>query len=75
MSQSPHASGDEAQTNLAPSPNRPTSAHSQDIRENAQPSCVTSSGRRSRPSKETPVRLVSVSETMTTLAPDTTSGG
>ena len=35
MSQSPHASGDEAQTNLAPSPNRPTSAHAQDIGERA----------------------------------------
>ena len=32
MSQSPRASGDEAQTQSAPSPNRPTSAHAQDIR-------------------------------------------
>ena len=32
MSQSPRASGDEAQPQSAPSPNRPTSAHAQDIR-------------------------------------------
>jgi hypothetical protein len=32
MSPSPHASGDEAQTQSAPSPNRPTSAHAQDVR-------------------------------------------
>ncbi len=32
MSQSPHVGGDEAQTQSAPSPNRPTSAHAQDVR-------------------------------------------
>ena len=32
MSQSPRASGDEAQTKSAPSLNRPASAHAQDIR-------------------------------------------
>lgn len=32
MSPSPHASEDEAQTNSAPSPHRPTSAPAQDIR-------------------------------------------
>jgi hypothetical protein len=32
MSQSPHASGDEAQTSSTPSPDKPTSEHTQDIR-------------------------------------------
>ena len=32
MSPSPRASGDEAQTKSAPSPNRPTSAYAQDVR-------------------------------------------
>ena len=32
MSQSPRASGDEAQTNPPPSPHRPTSAYAQDVR-------------------------------------------
>jgi hypothetical protein len=32
MNQSPHASGDEAQTRTAPSPHKPTSANAQDIR-------------------------------------------
>jgi hypothetical protein len=74
MSQPPHASGDEARSQRLPRiGQRPRTRKM--FEPDAPPSRVTSSERCLRPSKETPVRLGSVSETMTTQAPDITSNG